>query len=199
MSLEFLVHVGGPAFLGLLGGGVIGAAHYYATKPMPIKEPDSDTGIRNTALLSYRPAAMGALHDLISYGVARRATVLKIRNAMEELEAMVVFCETAPVGRIPAHVVAWAQKVEYGVRETLHDELRRHGHVFVNDAPGEVWLREVHACIVTQMHDCIRNMESIMRQRLNSDVIGEGIVRGMAQIDREVRTHMRSGRGGSTE
>lgn len=195
MSLQFLVHVGGPAFLGLLGGGVVGAAHYYATKPMPIKEPDSETGIRNTALLSYRPAAMGALHDLVSYGVARRSVVVKVRNAMEELEAMTVFCETAPLERVPPHLVASAQQVEYRVKEMLRDELQRHGHVYAGDVPGEVWLREVHACILTQMSDCIGNMESIMRQRLNADVIGESVIRGMTQIDREIGTQLRSGRG----
>jgi hypothetical protein len=186
MGLDFIVHVGGPAFLGLLGGGLVGAAHYYATKPMSIKHEDDDTGIKNTMLLSYRPAAMGALHDLITYGAAQRKVVLYVRNRMEELEAMVVYCETAPVRRIPISIHSRAQEIEFDVKDRLDVEFRRRGHAMLADGPADPWLKEIHSCILEQMRNCIGNMETIMRQRTSADLIGRDFIRGVAQVEEEL-------------
>lgn len=186
--MDFILHVGAPAVLGLIGGGIFGASHYYATKPMSIKEPDPETGIRNTTLLSYHPAVMGSLHDLVTYRAASVSAVKKIRNALEEIEAINIYSVTAPLHKLRLDMITASRKLGDFVNEVLQEQYLLHGYA-TTEPRGQLvepFLQGVHRAIVDFVENSSRNLEVTMRQRLNVEAIGEVFVRDVEALEKSL-------------
>jgi hypothetical protein len=183
--MDFVFHVGGPAFLGLIGGGIIGATHYYATKPMSVKEPDPETGIRNTTLLSYHPTVMGSLHDLVTYRAASLPAVLKMRDTLEEIEAINVYSATAPIRKLRLNMITAMRDLSAVVKDTLVEQYEKTKYVTnEHGEPHDPFLLGIHRAIFEFLDNSLKNLETTLNERMNAEIIGEEFIQGVHAIQK---------------